>query len=511
MEKNLSNTTVNKTIPLSLITLLLLSKPVMASENTEINVDSLSDKIQQNDILNNQETISRPTLIPQKDAQKELLISLATNGKQNQFPLSENQELSIANQVKLTNNLIEKKPSSLIGLENGQNSVSIPISVIPNNNQASTKIPVITHTDNNNSENNYDPNNYSPDVIPNSNISESESKLVDSGKNVENSTQTIPITVNNSQFESPQSLKENSSSVTSVDQIFPDATTKVHQVKSGETINSIARNYGIDKYQLMKANKLENPNLIKVNQTLTIPSSNFETPTKPVLITVDLKHNTKNNVVSNLEENRIKVEDVNQSDFIQNDQNDQNNTNNFSDNLPVKKEEQIASSSTAIDIEYYNPADQISPRQMVSPDLPNLPSSDQYLPKYNQPFNGYIWPSKGVLTSGYGWRWGRMHKGIDIAAPVGTPILAASDGEVISAGWSSGGYGNLVRIRHFDGSITLYAHNSRILVTRGQRVTQGQQIAAMGSTGYSTGSHLHFEIHPQSGKAINPMAFLPQK
>jgi murein DD-endopeptidase MepM/ murein hydrolase activator NlpD len=124
-------------------------------------------------------------------------------------------------------------------------------------------------------------------------------------------------------------------------------------------------------------------------------------------------------------------------------------------------------------------------------------------------FNGYIWPAKGVLTSGYGWRWGRMHKGIDIAAPIGTPIVAAAPGVVVSAGWNSGGYGNLVELQHPDGSVTLYAHNNRILVRRGQEVAQGQQISEMGSTGRSTGPHLHFEVHPNGRGAVNPIALLP--
>jgi murein DD-endopeptidase MepM/ murein hydrolase activator NlpD len=102
-----------------------------------------------------------------------------------------------------------------------------------------------------------------------------------------------------------------------------------------------------------------------------------------------------------------------------------------------------------------------------------------------------------------------MHQGVDIAGPVGTPIYAAAPGVVVRSGWNSGGYGNMVDIRHPDGSLTRYAHNSRLLVAEGQEVSQGQQIAEMGSTGYSTGSHLHFEIHvPQQGR-VNPIALLP--
>ena len=122
---------------------------------------------------------------------------------------------------------------------------------------------------------------------------------------------------------------------------------------------------------------------------------------------------------------------------------------------------------------------------------------------------GFAWPAAGILTSRYGRRWGRMHRGIDIAGPVGTPIYAAADGVAIAAGWHSGGYGNLVEIRHGDGTVTRYAHNSRMSVSVGQIVRQGQQIAEMGSTGNSTGSHLHFEIRPGGGGAVNPIAHLP--
>ena len=156
----------------------------------------------------------------------------------------------------------------------------------------------------------------------------------------------------------------------------------------------------------------------------------------------------------------------------------------------------------------YNPMIQTPVGDTVSPELPSLSPGDMYQPG-NQ-FNGYIWPTKGVLTSGYGRRWGRMHKGIDIAAPIGTPVVAAAPGVVISAGWNSGGYGNLVEIQHPDGSLTIYAHNNRILVRRGQEVAQGQQISEMGSTGRSTGPHCHFEVHPPGQGAVNPIAYLPR-
>jgi len=156
--------------------------------------------------------------------------------------------------------------------------------------------------------------------------------------------------------------------------------------------------------------------------------------------------------------------------------------------------------------ESYNPAVRTPVGQTVSPELPS--PSQMYQPGSPAQFNGYIWPTKGVITSGYGMRWGRMHKGIDIAAPIGTPVVAAAPGVVVSAGWNSGGYGNLVEIQHPDGSLTVYAHNNRILVRRGQEVAQGEQISEMGSTGRSTGPHCHFEVHPPGRGAVNPIAFL---
>ncbi|NEO99280.1 MAG: peptidoglycan DD-metalloendopeptidase family protein [Symploca sp. SIO2E9] len=182
------------------------------------------------------------------------------------------------------------------------------------------------------------------------------------------------------------------------------------------------------------------------------------------------------------------------------------------DSIEIKvppPERQVATASTPAG--RYNPMINVPVGEMVSPELPPLAPPDMYLPDSPSRFNGYIWPTRGVLTSGYGRRWGRMHKGIDIAAPIGTPIVAAAPGVVVSAGWNSGGYGKMVEIKHADGSLTLYAHNNRILVRRGQQVSQGQPISEMGSTGRSTGPHLHFEVHPKGRGAANPTAYLPKR
>jgi len=119
---------------------------------------------------------------------------------------------------------------------------------------------------------------------------------------------------------------------------------------------------------------------------------------------------------------------------------------------------------------------------------------------------GFIWPVNGSVVSGFGMRWGRMHEGIDITASSGTPIWAAAAGTVIHAGWL-GGYGNLVVVDHGNGLATAYAHASAILVSVGQAVAQGETIALVGSTGNSSGPHLHFEVRV-NGEAVDPLFYL---
>jgi murein DD-endopeptidase MepM/ murein hydrolase activator NlpD len=120
--------------------------------------------------------------------------------------------------------------------------------------------------------------------------------------------------------------------------------------------------------------------------------------------------------------------------------------------------------------------------------------------------SGLIWPVSGPITSPFGMRWGSLHPGIDIGAGMGTPIKAAASGRVIVAAYS-GGYGNLVVIDHGNGLATAYAHQSQIAVSVGQQVAQGQVIGYVGSTGFSTGPHLHFEVRV-NGSPVDPMGYL---
>jgi murein DD-endopeptidase MepM/ murein hydrolase activator NlpD len=119
---------------------------------------------------------------------------------------------------------------------------------------------------------------------------------------------------------------------------------------------------------------------------------------------------------------------------------------------------------------------------------------------------GLIWPVSGPVTSPFGYRWGRLHAGIDIGVPYGTPIHAAASGSVVLAGWT-GGYGNYTCIDHGGGLATCYAHQSAYAVSSGTQVVQGQVIGYVGNTGHSFGAHLHFEVRI-NGTPVDPLGYL---
>ncbi|MEL4893957.1 peptidoglycan DD-metalloendopeptidase family protein [Crocosphaera sp. Alani8] len=384
------------------------------------------------------------------------------------------------------------------------------------------------------------------------------------------SDQPIPISVTPSNKQNPQDIEViptdgETSFLPPRKQVIPQpniqrVTQKSYRVRRGDTLNSIARRHGISTQELISANGITNANLIRVNQTLMIPQKQTIAEAQPNQGTTLPSVFEEFGSGGNSSRNRSRRTDGNPIDFqvstaqqshtdklkadivdLQRDYGKRESEVSLNQTRPDGKtvvgealnsewssdrqdttspqqaiEERLNSrqsdliSAASANPSVYNNPFELPVGTAVGPDLPGISNPDDYLPDAPMRFTGHIWPSKGVLTSGYGPRWGRMHKGIDIAAPVGTPIMASAPGEVISAGWNSGGFGNLVKLRHPDGSVTLYAHNSRILVRRGQKVEQGQQIAEMGSTGYSTGPHLHYEIHLKGRGAQNPMAFLPK-
>ena len=355
-------------------------------------------------------------------------------------------------------------------------------------------------------------------------------------------------------------------------EVITTSDQQVYQVQPGDTLAEIAERYSISRSSLVKTNKISNPDVIKVNQQLFIPVAEAESSPKTATLTSlfrskqdsvssaalkssdkDVKLNSAQAPLeaqaeitpvalpasgkSTVSQSRLQTTqyryshpstlyadslkaDVNrlQHEYRQDAQTEPEPASaiqvGYQPTQPQvdRQAPPLKRATAAAPIEGENYYTRLQPLegQVIEPDLPPLSSPEQYLPDSPTQFDGYIWPAKGVLTSGYGRRWGRMHRGIDIAGPIGTPIVAVAPGEVVSAGWNSGGYGNLVKLKHPDGSLTLYAHNSRILVHQGQEVEQGQFIAEMGSSGYSTGPHLHFEVHPNGQAAVNPIAYLPK-
>ena len=146
----------------------------------------------------------------------------------------------------------------------------------------------------------------------------------------------------------------------------------------------------------------------------------------------------------------------------------------------------------------------------------NVPPTDKSVitahkkkPRYAvKPRKGKLkWPAKGKLTSNFGYRRGRHHDGIDIAASMGTPIYAAAGGKVVFSGWGPTGYGQMIIIKHPGQLTTVYAHNLGNWVKKNDRVKQGQKIASIGSSGRSSGPHLHFEVRRQT-VPVSPFKFL---
>lgn len=191
-------------------------------------------------------------------------------------------------------------------------------------------------------------------------------------------------------------------------------------------------------------------------------------------------------------------------------------------------EQESAVNTTDVDYALANDADTLLPSSAVAPQIleinefrpvSNLAeqldkavahSTERIAADLSSRLPSIVKPAEGVFTSGFGPRWGSFHNGIDIANVNGTPILAIMDGIVLDSGPASG-YGNWIRIQHEDGTISLYGHMDTLDVTVGQQVHAGQRIAGMGNQGFSTGTHLHFEVHPGGGGPVDPAAWLAER
>lgn len=247
--------------------------------------------------------------------------------------------------------------------------------------------------------------------------------------------------------------------------LFRRANTKIitHTVKAGETLLDISRRYKIDMQTLIGANQhISNLGQLKAGQELNILSTKGVihklAPYETLADVARIYHVSYNTLVNynGLRSGRIKAG-----------------------------------------------------MNIIVPGANPLPLGQQSSSSNNTPSSsGFIWPVSGKvkITSNFGARWGRMHEGIDIGLPIGTPIKAAKSGKVTLSGWSSG-YGYAVFIKHDNDTITRYGHNSKLLVKKDQFVYQGQVIALSGNSGRSNGPHLHFEIRIKN-RAVNPRKYL---
>lgn len=228
----------------------------------------------------------------------------------------------------------------------------------------------------------------------------------------------------------------------------------VYTVQKGDTLSAIAKKYGSTVAALVGSNNLGNPNLIFPGQQLQIPSGDGVSYT------------------------------IRAGDTLW--------------GVAQRQGVSLAALTEA------NPG--LNPRCLTVGSIIQLPGPERVLASRQASGIALAWPVSGRISSSFGWRNGRMHQGLDIAVPAGRTIMASAPGQVVEAGWY-GGYGQRVIIDHGRSIRTLYAHCSTLLVKPGEQVQAGQAIARVGTTGNSTGPHLHFEVHV-GVRPYDPLSFL---
>lgn len=229
---------------------------------------------------------------------------------------------------------------------------------------------------------------------------------------------------------------------------------KVHRVKSGETLWDIAHQHNLNIDSLIGANNISNMNSIKPEQKFNI------LPIKGIIYRVS----PGESVASISQKFNVKIK-------------------------TIREDNQLSESSSL----------KIDQKLILRGAKPEFSYQDRLDQKFMYPINTRI-------TSHFGPRWGRVHEGTDFAAPMGSPIRAASSGRVVFSGWANG-YGKVVIIEHQKGLRTLYAHNSQLIVRKGESVGKGEVISRSGNTGNSTGPHLHFEVQV-NGRPENPLNYI---
>lgn len=260
---------------------------------------------------------------------------------------------------------------------------------------------------------------------------------------------------------------------------------KVHKVDKGEVLGNIADQYDLSVEKLLELNKgLTEKSLLQINQEINV------TDYKPFVDVIVKKEKLEEETID------YKIELKKSDDMFKGDK-------------KVKQEGQEGKKEVHYTLELKN-GDVIN-KEIVKETTTKEPVKEIIIKGTKVvPSRGtgqLHWPTiGGYVSSGVGMRWGSMHKGMDIAGPSNRAIVSADNGTVVSAGWDSGGYGNKVVINHNNGMKTVYAHLSSISVSSGQTVEKGTRIGTMGTTGNSTGIHLHFELY-KNGALQNPQNY----
>jgi murein DD-endopeptidase MepM/ murein hydrolase activator NlpD len=270
---------------------------------------------------------------------------------------------------------------------------------------------------------------------------------------------------------------------------------RAHVVQTGDNLWNLSRQYGVTVEQLASANRLALTSTLKLGQELAIPASGSEpAPTQPVARPAASQGSTVVHVVQSGEtlwdiaarygthvEDLMTLNDLGHDDWI-------------------KPGQRLVITGHAVP-RYRQIAEQTRGRAGQFRSEPVMADAS-----IMRDAGAFLWPSRGMITSRFGWRYRHHHDGIDIASPRGTPIYATRDGVVEFAGWH-GGYGKVVFLDHGSGLVTIYGHASELLVQPGQHVKKGQMIARVGCTGACTGSHVHFEVRVND-RAVDPLPFL---
>lgn len=264
-------------------------------------------------------------------------------------------------------------------------------------------------------------------------------------------------------------------------------------VQRGDTLYSISRRYGVPLKELINANSLHAPYTLHVGQVLSLPAKQYHTVQRgDTLYSIARQYNV--DVTSLSRVNNLQTPySLNVGDKLA---------------LPASVGSVPTSSYAAAQKSSAETNTYSSSVQTAYTPAKSAPITDSYVaPKARK--TKFDWPVKGTIISGYGnLGSGRKNDGINIKAALGTNVKAADAGTVAYAGNELKGFGNLILIKHNDGWITAYAHNDRLFVKKGQKVSRGEKISTVGSTGSVTTPQLHFEV--RSGKkSVNPRPYLP--